>query len=259
MGEVFHVKLREQTGKRRMRRLRDSGAVPAILYGHGEAPVNLAIANDEVKALLRHGARVVDLEGAVSEKAFIREMQWDTYGIDVLHIDLTRVSADERVTVEVAVDLRGISPGVAEGGVIDHVTHTVEIECLVIAIPEKLILRLTELKLNGHLNASRWLPIPTRLSPPAPRRPGTTKPRARATVRSRKSSVARPAKTKKRARSNEPRCFEASLRQADRPRPCCGRVENCRSNDDSDCQVEFGRCRVSSGSVRGREGLRREL
>jgi large subunit ribosomal protein L25 len=155
MGEVFHVKLREQTGKRRMRRLRDSGAVPAILYGHGEAAVNLAIANDEVKALLRHGARVVDLEGAVSEKAFIREMQWDTYGIDVLHIDLTRVSADERVTVEVAVDLRGISPGVADGGVIDHVTHTVEIECLVIAIPEKLILRLTELKLNGHLNADK--------------------------------------------------------------------------------------------------------
>lgn len=155
MGEVFHVKLREVTGSRNMHRLRAGGVVPAILYGHGEKAVNLAIGDAEVKALIRHGARVVDLEGAVNEKAFVRELQWDTYGNDVLHIDLTRVSADERVTVEVNVELKGIAPGTTEGGVVDHVTHTVEIECLVIAIPEKVILRVGELKLNGHLNADK--------------------------------------------------------------------------------------------------------
>jgi large subunit ribosomal protein L25 len=155
MPEIFHVKLREETGKRRIRRMRASGVVPAVLYGHGEASVNLGIASDEVKALVRHGARVVDLEGAVNEKAFVRELQWDTFGIDVLHLDLTRVSADERVTVEVAVELKGTAPGTAEGGVVDHLTHTVEIECLVIAIPEKVILRLADLKLNGHLNADK--------------------------------------------------------------------------------------------------------
>lgn len=155
MGEVFHVKLREQTGSRRMQRLRHSGVVPGVLYGHGEKPVHLAIGNTEIKALIRHGARVVDLEGAVNEKAFVRELQWDTYGNDVLHIDLTRVSADERVTVEVNVELKGTAPGTTEGGVIDHLTHTVEIECLVVAIPDKLILRVGELKLNGHLNADK--------------------------------------------------------------------------------------------------------
>jgi large subunit ribosomal protein L25 len=155
MGEVFHVKLREQTGSRRMHRLRASGVVPAILYGHGEKAVNLAIGDAEVKSLIRHGARVVDLEGAVNEKAFVRELQWDTYGVDVLHIDLTRVSADERVTLEVNVELRGTAAGQAEGGVVDHVTHTVEIECLVIAIPDKLVLRIADLKLNGHLNADK--------------------------------------------------------------------------------------------------------
>lgn len=155
MAEVFHVKLRDVTGKRRIRRLRAAGTVPAVLYGHGEACVNLALANDEVKALVRHGARVVDLEGAVNEKAFVRELQWDTFGTDVLHIDLARVSADERVTVEVTVELRGTAAGVASGGVVDHVTHTVEVECPVIAIPEKLTLRIGDLKLNGHLNADR--------------------------------------------------------------------------------------------------------
>jgi large subunit ribosomal protein L25 len=155
MAEVFHVKLRDVTGKRRIRRLRAAGSVPAVLYGHGQECVNLVLANDEVKALVRHGARVVDLEGAVNEKAFVRDLQWDTFGIDVLHLDLARVSADERVTVEVAVELKGIAPGTIQGGVVDHVLHTVEIECPVIAIPEKLILRLAELKLDGHLNADR--------------------------------------------------------------------------------------------------------
>src|SRR5207244_3833049 len=111
MAEVFHVKLRDVTGKRRIRRLRATGVIPAFLYGHGEACVNLALASDEVKALVRHGARVVDLEGAVSEKAFVRDLQWDTFGTEVLHLDLARVSADERVTVEVKVELKGNAPG----------------------------------------------------------------------------------------------------------------------------------------------------
>jgi len=140
-----------------MRRLRNAGTVPAILYGHGQPPVNLAIGDAEVKAMVRHGARVVDLEGAVAEKAFVRELQWDTFGNDVLHIDLTRVSADERVTLEVTVELRGLAecPGVREGGVVDHVAHTVEIECLVIAIPDKLVLRLAMLELDGHISAGQ--------------------------------------------------------------------------------------------------------
>lgn len=153
MSEVFHVSLREKTGSRNMHRLRREGKVPAVLYGHGQPCVNLALGSDEVKALVRHGARVVDLEGAVAEKAFVRELQWDTFGRDVLHLDLARVSADERVTVEVQVELKGDAQGVKDGGVLDFVTHSVEIECLVVSIPEKLILRVGGLKLDAHLNA----------------------------------------------------------------------------------------------------------
>jgi large subunit ribosomal protein L25 len=155
MPEVFHVSVREQTGSRNMQRLRRSGKVPAVLYGHGQPSVNLAIGNDEVKAMVRHGARVVDLEGAVAEKAFVSELQWDAFGREVLHIDLARVSLDERVTVEVTVELKGEAEGVKAGGVLDHVTHTVEVECPVVAIPSKVILRVFELKLDGHLNADK--------------------------------------------------------------------------------------------------------
>jgi large subunit ribosomal protein L25 len=154
MSDTLRVEVRESRGKRHARRLRQSGAIPAVLYGHGEANLSLSIPHDQVKAAVRHGARVVDLSGAVSEKAFIRDLQWDTFGLEVLHIDLARVSADEKVEVEVTVELRGEAPGAKEGGVVTQFLHQVTVESLVTAIPEKLSLRINALALNQSLTAA---------------------------------------------------------------------------------------------------------
>ncbi len=72
MAETLNVKERDKGGKRESRRLRRTGGIPAVLYGHGEANKNLAVVADEMAAVVRHGGRVVDLAGAVMEKAFIR-------------------------------------------------------------------------------------------------------------------------------------------------------------------------------------------
>lgn len=160
MAEVLKVEVRGSRGKRQARRLRKLGHVPAILYGHGEQSLSLSIPVDQVKSAVRHGARVVDLDGAVKEKAFIRDLQWDTFGLDVLHLDLTRVSADEKVEVEVTVELRGEAPGVKEGGVLNQVLHHVDVESLVTAIPEKLFLRINGLGLDQSLTAAA-IELPT--------------------------------------------------------------------------------------------------
>ncbi|HVA49341.1 MAG TPA: 50S ribosomal protein L25 [Pirellulales bacterium] len=154
MSEVLKVEVRSGKGKRHTRRLRQLGAVPAILYGHGEASLSLSVPVDQVRSAVRHGARVVDLDGAVKEKAFIRDLQWDTFGLEVLHMDLTRVSADEKVEVEVVVELRGEAPGVKEGGIVSQFVHQVDVECLVTAIPEKLSLRINGLGLDHSLTAA---------------------------------------------------------------------------------------------------------
>ncbi len=153
MSEALKVEKRELHGKRNSRRMRRAGRIPIVLYGHGEESLSLVVAADQLAAALRHGARVVDLDGAVKEKAFIRELQWDPFGTEVLHADFTRVSADERISIEVAVVLRGESPGVKDGGHVEHLHHTVEIECLAIAIPEKLDLRIAALGLDQSLRA----------------------------------------------------------------------------------------------------------
>ena len=111
--------------------------------------VCLAIPADQVGKAVRHGGRLVNLTGAVTERAFIRDLQWDTFGLEVLHVDLTRVSEHEIVEVHVAIELRGEAPGAKAGGVIEHLIHEVAIPCEVTAIPEKLHANINHLNL-GH-------------------------------------------------------------------------------------------------------------
>jgi large subunit ribosomal protein L25 len=128
--------------------------VPAILYGHGEENVPLAVRGDVLLNAVRHGTRLVQLSGSVEDQALIRDVQWDTYGLEVLHVDFARVSADERIHVRIALELKGEAPGIREGGTVEHLIHDVEIECPAGAIPEKLILSVNELHLNGEITLS---------------------------------------------------------------------------------------------------------
>ena len=155
MAEVLNVEVRNTRVKRHARRMRQTGHVPGVLYGHGNEAVSLSLSSEQIGAMLRHGSRLVELSGGLSEKAFVSELQWDAFGLEVLHIDLVRVSEDEKITLEVTIELRGEAPGVREGGVIDHVVHQVEIECPVGVIPEKLSLSVKELHLNGSLTAGQ--------------------------------------------------------------------------------------------------------
>lgn len=137
MAEELTVEVRTEHGKRRMRRLRKAGKTPAVLYGHGMESISLAVPTHELEAIIRHGSRVLKLKGAVNEQAVIREVQWDTYGLEILHVDFLRVHEHEMVEVKVPVELRGEAPGVKEGGILEQLVHEIKILCDVNLIPEK--------------------------------------------------------------------------------------------------------------------------
>ncbi len=151
MADVLDVTIRELTGTRNAKRLRNDGAIPAVLYGHGEQSVSLAVSREQFSTALRRGSRLVNLKGGVNESALIRDLQWDVYGTAVLHVDFARVSADERITVTVPIELRGQAPGVRQGGVVQHLIHEIEVECLATAIPEKMQLNVNHLELGGEI------------------------------------------------------------------------------------------------------------
>src|SRR3990172_586432 len=160
MSELLHVEKRKAVGKRNNVRLRRQGRLPAVLYGHGEEAVSLTLAADEFEASLRHGAKVVDLDGDASGKALLQDVQWDTFFQQVLHVDLLRVRAGERVTIDVPVELRGEAPGARDGGLIEQMIHSIEIEVALDVIPDKLHLNINHLQIDGQLTAKDIVNLP---------------------------------------------------------------------------------------------------
>jgi large subunit ribosomal protein L25 len=148
MAHVLPVETRETHGKRRNRRLRHSGRIPAVLYGHGLENISLAVSAEELADMIRHGSRLVSLTGAVNESAFIRDLQWNTWGTHIVHVDFTRISEHEIVEVRVVVELRGEAPGVREGGVVNQHIHEVDLACPASSIPEKLQVNINHLELD---------------------------------------------------------------------------------------------------------------
>ena len=160
MSETLTVKKRETTGSLSSNRLRREGQCPVVLYGHNEPSAHLSVPYDQLAASLRHGAKLVQLTGDEQGQAILHDLQWDTFGRYVLHVDLLRVDAGERVTVEIPVEAKGEAPGEAEGGIITWVNHSVEIEVTPAAIPEKLHLDMTTVNLGDTITASAIIDLP---------------------------------------------------------------------------------------------------
>lgn len=157
---VLVAEERQGSGSRVARRLRKKGLVPAVLYGHKEATVSVSLAADELNKAIRQGARVIDLkQGEHLQKALIRELQWDPLGHDILHVDFARVSADERITLDVRVEIRGTAAGVTAGGVLVQMIHNLSVECPVISVPESIRVNVAELQIDQALHV-RELVLP---------------------------------------------------------------------------------------------------
>ncbi len=159
MAEQLAVELRNQVGKHINRHLREAGRIPAVLYGHGKETVSLSVCSEALETAMRHGSRLVDLTGGVSESALIRELQWNTWGDHVLHVDFARISADEVVEVTLPFDLRGEAPGVREGGVVELLVHEIDVACPAGAIPDKLHIKINNLKLDETISLAQ-IPLP---------------------------------------------------------------------------------------------------
>src|SRR5438105_8821775 len=162
MAEVVKLMTqpRDGRGSQKARKLRRQGLVPAVIYGHKEATVAIALPRDELSKAIRHGSHIINLQtGNDTQTALIKEIQWDHLGKELLHVDFARVSADERVTVTVPIEIRGTAPGIAQGGVMDQPLHTLHVECSVVSIPASIRVTVGELQLDQAIHV-RDLALP---------------------------------------------------------------------------------------------------
>ncbi|MBK9120269.1 MAG: 50S ribosomal protein L25 [Phycisphaerales bacterium] len=130
-------------------RLRKSGLLPAVIYGHQLPPETVAVSQHDLELALQHNQQVVKLLVDGKETQYlIKEVQYDHLDEKPLHVDLVRVNADERVRVTVAIEFRGDPVGLQAGGTLTQVQSEVEVECSLLNIPERLRVRVQHLNLN---------------------------------------------------------------------------------------------------------------
>ena len=149
------VEKRDHCGTRECQRLRRQGLVPGNIYGHGQETVSISGEADIVTALVTSGTHVIELElEGRTETTILREVQWDVFGSHILHFDLMRVDPNERVTVEVNIELRGVAPGSLAGGILTQPLHSLEIDCPAVRIPTSIPVRIGHLEIGQAVHVS---------------------------------------------------------------------------------------------------------
>ncbi len=158
---VVSAEPRKDQGKGASRRLRRTGKVPAILYGAGKDPVSLTLDHNELLKQLENEAfyshiLTIDM-GGKKEQAILKDMQRHPAKPFILHMDFMRVSAGEKIRVNVPLHFTGAeaAPGVKiGGGIATHAVTEVEINCLPKDLPEYINVDLSELELGQSLHLS---------------------------------------------------------------------------------------------------------
>jgi len=155
---TIEVSVREEFGSRVSRRLRKSGKVPGVVYGAPDGScINFAADARELRRVLLAGSAVFDV--AVDGKArpvIVKDQHHHPIRDHVIHIDLLEVRLDEKIQTTVALEITGVeeSPGVKEGGVLEHVTRELNVMALPTDIPENITVDVSHLEIAGTMHLS---------------------------------------------------------------------------------------------------------
>ena len=159
--QTLKTELRPKKGTRHARSLRGRGQIPACLLSDGKAPtVDFSISAHEFQAARRHHVHVFELElGGTVETALVRELQWDTFGDGVLHIDFKRIRTDVETEAEVELEFVGHP----KGGMLNHLVTHVTVRCMPTMIPDSIEVPVGHLEQGGVILA-RELALPSGVS-----------------------------------------------------------------------------------------------
>src|SRR5665213_2092059 len=146
---------RVPSGSRSARRMRREDLVPGVLYGGDGDPVSFSVGARELRAALAVRGAVLELsvDGARAVPAVLKDAQRHVVRGELVHVDLVRVRLDRPIQASVAVVLHGTeeAPGVRDGGVLEHVTHTIQVEALPTSIPESIEHDVSEMVIGDTL------------------------------------------------------------------------------------------------------------
>lgn len=137
------------------RRIRNEGIIPGVFYSKNNQPIHISVADKAINPLVftaKTHLISLELEGHDEYECIIKDVQFHPVTDKVIHFDLLGLTKGEKIKLEIPVQLVGSPIGVKEGGVIQHVMHKVEVECLPRNIPEHIVVDISGLKLNDSIH-----------------------------------------------------------------------------------------------------------
>jgi large subunit ribosomal protein L25 len=149
---------RSERGSRAVRRLRRDGLVPGVVYGGSDGDsTSFKVDSRALRHVLVDGSALIDLEVAGRTRpVIVKDQQLHPVRGEVMHIDLLEVRLDEKIQTTVAVHIEGTeeAPGIKEGGVLEQVTHQLNIEALPTAIPDFVSVDVSGMEIAATMNLS---------------------------------------------------------------------------------------------------------
>ncbi len=142
------------------RRLRQTGQVPAVLYGPKTESVLLSVNKSDLDLVLKKGRSsqiilnlVIQNNGETyTRPAMIKELQVHPVSRNYLHIDFYEIDMDRKITVGVRIVTTGKSVGVERGGILQIIRRELEVECLPFEVPESIVIDITDLDMGDSVH-----------------------------------------------------------------------------------------------------------
>ncbi len=153
---VLEAEVRNSRGKQ-SRALRRAGKIPGVYYARGEENIAIVTTEKALRPLVgTKEAHIINLKLNSGEtlNCILRDVQYDPLTDLPVHFDLQGIKADQELTIEVPIVLQGIPAGVKNGGIMQHIMHTLRVSCLPRYIPENITLNVSALEINNSLHVS---------------------------------------------------------------------------------------------------------
>lgn len=146
---------RSEFGSRTTRRLRRDGLVPGVVYTSGEAARAFQADAHSLSLFIGEGHALFDLEieGAGTVPVVVKEEQRHPVRGDLMHLDCQQVNLTQSIHADVTLELEGVedSPGVKEGGILEHVTREITIEALPGDIPDGITIDVSKMVIGDTI------------------------------------------------------------------------------------------------------------
>jgi large subunit ribosomal protein L25 len=146
---------RKDFTKSAVKRFRKEGQIPGVFYSKNNKPLHINVVDKAINPLVftsKTHLISLEMEGHEEYECIIKDVQFDPVTDRVIHFDLLGLTKGEKIILEVPVQLVGTPVGVKEGGVIQHVMHKIEVECLPRNIPEHIVVDISALKLGDSIH-----------------------------------------------------------------------------------------------------------